>query len=383
MMKKTTMITLLALATVALGLLPVAKAVDKPEPAHAFEVTVWGDTRAGVDQQGAEPRFTYLVDNLEHLGYDGSLAVGDFVNVSQNDTHTSTWLDTLYDNWISAARHSGAGIVQPTWPTYFTPGNHEDLIDAAEHARYHAKFSPTNNPVATTQANDDLGGGPQDYYEFTLGDTSTTNHAHFLMVSTASDTRLGYIGYISETDSQNSAQAKWLVRRLQAIHAGEGDNNWIIVCTHYPLFDPKSSDPYGGGGTPDCTAERNGLASLFDKYGVDVVFQGHVHNYRDHHETGKPYYITQGMGGAAPKPYNEQGTPDAYDAVAFGADGGLGGDGNIYVGFSDLALLDNDSNPATLPILRFHSYVYDYGPTQDNTLIQIDGMASMSENAAQ
>jgi hypothetical protein len=44
------------------------------------------------------------------------------------------------------------------------------------------------------------------------------------------------------------------------------------------------------------------LVKLFHRYGVDLVLQGDVHNYRRHVQPDGSVYLTQGMGGARPDP---------------------------------------------------------------------------------
>lgn len=92
---------------------------------------------------------------------------------------------------------------------------------------------------------------------------------------------------------RNSKQYKWLEHFLSRT-----DKQWKFVVMHEPLY---STGAHGG-----IEAQREVLEPLLEKYGVDMVLQGHDHNY----ERTKPLrggvpdeqegviYVTLGGGGA-------------------------------------------------------------------------------------
>jgi predicted phosphodiesterase len=83
----------------------------------------------------------------------------------------------------------------------------------------------------------------------------------------------------------DSEQYNWLVEDLKTKKA----NDLIVAIFHQPVF---SSGPHGG------SAEyQNTLVPLFEKYGIDLVFSGHDHDY-ERSQYHNIYYIVAGGGGA-------------------------------------------------------------------------------------
>lgn len=133
-----------------------------------------------------------------------------------------------------------------------------------------------------------------------------------------------------------SRQARDLVRWLKQ----RGRRQWSVIVVHHPLFDAKNGWPWD---TTAYSSEKMKLARLFRRYGVDLVLQGDVHNYRRHVQPDGTTYLTQGMGGASPKPdryTREEPKVPALD----GADRGhLGspGDGHRRYGWTTFAVLSS------------------------------------------
>ena len=77
-----------------------------------------------------------------------------------------------------------------------------------------------------------------------------------------------------ETDSE---QYSFVVNDLRNA-ANNPDIKWIIVSMHYPFYaSPNTCKESDCAGNEDY---RDIYHPLFDKYGVDLVLQGHVHNYQ-------------------------------------------------------------------------------------------------------
>ena len=102
-------------------------------------------------------------------------------------------------------------------------------------------------------------GLPKQYYSFDI------NNVHVLTMAT------------EEKFSTDSEQYNFVVNDLRKA-ANNPDINWIIVSMHYPFYSSpntcKESDCAGN------EESRDLFHPLFDKYGVDLVLQGHVHNYQ-------------------------------------------------------------------------------------------------------
>ena len=98
---------------------------------------------------------------------------------------------------------------------------------------------------------------------------------HVIFLNSAYAGHIGYIGYVSESSSSNSAEAAWLVSDLKAASAGD-DPATIVVVSHYPIVNGKTTKPYAGTQKTEALA----LQALFATYGVDMVVTGDTHVYR-------------------------------------------------------------------------------------------------------
>lgn len=85
-------------------------------------------------------------------------------------------------------------------------------------------------------------------------------------------------------------QRSWLESDLAA---ASDSALWIFVFFHKP--------PYSSGSHGSSNAVRNAWCSLFETYGVDIVFNGHDHHYERSLVNGV-YYIVTGGGGAPLRP---------------------------------------------------------------------------------
>ena len=75
-----------------------------------------------------------------------------------------------------------------------------------------------------------------------------------------------------ESYGPGSAQYEFLDQDLQSASASS-DVNWIVVFVHEPMYSsPSHHDPLA--------SLRDAYHPLFDKYDVDLVLQGHNHNYQ-------------------------------------------------------------------------------------------------------
>lgn len=69
-----------------------------------------------------------------------------------------------------------------------------------------------------------------------------------------------------ESDHYLEIQREWLDSVLR-----NNQNNWTVITFHHPIYSPK--------GTRDNKRMRETFKPLFDRYGVDLVLQGHDHTY--------------------------------------------------------------------------------------------------------
>jgi 3',5'-cyclic AMP phosphodiesterase CpdA len=265
---------------------------------QALAVMCWGDSRPeSTAPSSPEPAaFVRLVASaLAHRPLPSlALAGGDLVN-GPLDTSAEV-LDEKYAVFMKTEN-----ALAHRMPVMAVPGNHENPNSPARGAAWRRWF---DFPAA--------GEPSRLYYSFDNGDLH--------VVALDSATTAGSIGYVGPGAAGNSAQADWLVSDLEA-----NRSRWTVVMLHHPLFDPKATDPWS---TID-RGERDALARLFASEGVDLVLQGHIHNYRRHEEpvsaTGTVRhvtYVTEGGGGAPLYPVTLA-PRDRYDAQAFEAYGYL------------------------------------------------------------
>jgi hypothetical protein len=261
--------------------------------------TITGDTETtcAVAIDGLLPGTTYAYvtrAGAEVLGSEGSFRTDDpgapftFVVIGDHGTHTTSSQPAVRDRMVALAPDLivstgdmiyDEGAAEDFDPKFFTPyaalirrvvfwpclGNHDIRTDGGAPWR-EAFHTPANNPA------DEEG-----YYSFDQG------NAHFVVLDS------------NRSTSPGSAQHTFLDQDLAA-----SDAVWKFVFFHHTIY---SSGDHGSD-----TGIREDLVPLFDRYGVDIVFMGHDHNYertvslRDDEPvaTGEgTIYITTGGGGAS------------------------------------------------------------------------------------
>lgn len=178
---------------------------------------------------------------------------GDLVSTGPNDSH---WTQHFFP---------GMKPLIERVPFYPVLGNHEQNAD--NYFRY------VSLPA------------PEYYYSFRYG------NSQFFMIDSNRNVDPG------------SEQFEWLNKGL-----AESTAKWKFVCHHHP---PYSSDENDYGDLWKTNKSTRGdlrvrqLAALYDKYGVDIVWNGHIHSYertwpiRDGQpgKQGTIYMITGGGGG--------------------------------------------------------------------------------------
>lgn len=89
-------------------------------------------------------------------------------------------------------------------------------------------------------------------------------------------------GYKDITKQDSSAQLKWLTELLR-----NSTEKWKIVIGHHPVFSASKTH----GDTRELIAR---LKPLFDKYGVDIYFCGHDHDFEHARPKGSnvDYFVT-------------------------------------------------------------------------------------------
>ncbi len=222
-----------------------------PNTVYAYRVgdgTVWSEWNQfrTAEASNAPFQFVYLGDpqndiqsicsRVFRLAYQTApqarfwLMTGDLVNRGDND---SLWGE-LWDAW---------GWIARVTPMLLLPGNHEyhKQLTGAATTRY---LTPLWRHQFALPANSPQGLEEQAYYV------------------DCQDARL-----ITLNGNEGlEAQADWLTRVLQ-----DNPNRWTIVAIHQPI--------YSSGKDRDNVHLQQLFLPIFDKYGIDLVLQGHDHCY--------------------------------------------------------------------------------------------------------
>lgn len=134
---------------------------------------------------------------------------------------------------------------------------------------------------------------PEYYYSFEYG------NAKFFMIDS------------NKKVDPESEQYLWLERELQELQrkrdAGESKIVWTFVSYHHPSYS-SDEDDYGNlwkGKSTWGDLRIRPLCSLFEKYGIDIVWNGHIHSYERTWpirsgkavQEGAPVYMITGGGG--------------------------------------------------------------------------------------
>lgn len=200
------------------------------------------DTPAGV--------FTSVCDAVSGSGASAFLSTGDALNdVADTSVSVAASRWTKYLGIETTLLGSGT----PIWRAC----GDNDRVDLS------ARLSAYN------QANSYLPTSPdpeRHWYSRDIGGV------HVIVLNSAYASHMGFIGYVSESSTSNSTEAKWLVSDLQTTAAKDGPSS-IVVVSHYPLINGKSDKPYSGTRKPEAVA----LQALFAEYGVDMVVAGDTH----------------------------------------------------------------------------------------------------------
>ena len=272
-------LTLTAVAAAAAAILTIALAASTTSSVAAtrgpvvYSFITWGDMRPASQALHApySAGWRHVRNKMAATSHAFEIVVGDMVNVSATDSRAT--VNGKYADFFTAL-----GTTRSIRKSYAV-GNHEAVGASA-------------NAAAGWEANI----RKAHYSRFSYGaGTVADPRIYVINLSTFEAGHLGLIGYYGEGSASNSPQADWLVSALRA-HAWDA-NTFLVVNMHHPLADSKSGESYDTHAT-----ERQALEALFDKYGVDLVVAGHVHQYVRHMMPDGTPYIIQGMAGADPVP---------------------------------------------------------------------------------
>jgi len=215
-------------------------------------------------------------ERMLSAGVSMQLVVGDIVDIGTLEDLWTQWLDAIWKDPNDSAKFLTLGqqLLVPI------AGNHEN-----EAAQFYGNWS--------------IPGDSEQYASFDVGNT------HFVMV----DDEFAQL-QTDYTQAPASTILAWLDADLKAANQNRANVPFIVAMNHRGLFSTSNHSTDG-----DVLAARGQLAPIFDKYAVDVVFNGHDHEY----ERSKPV---------------KAGSPATGDPVVGSVDGSsnpVSGTGTTYV----------------------------------------------------
>ncbi|HMI05404.1 MAG TPA: metallophosphoesterase family protein [Pedobacter sp.] len=192
----------------------------------------------GDAQQGIKPLWSRVIRKAYAAMPDAQLILhaGDLVNVANKDQD--------WGEWFAAGE-----FIHGTIPSVMTPGNHEYTHeDGKSHLSVYWKqqfLLPQNGPADELLEN-------SSYYTDIQGVRIISLNTQMIEEAPA--------------EACITRQREWLEALLKS-----NPQKWTCVVMHHPVYSTKKGR--------DNKKTRTHLKPLFDKYGVDLVLQGHDHAY--------------------------------------------------------------------------------------------------------
>ncbi|MFC1474678.1 metallophosphoesterase [bacterium] len=217
-----------------------------------YVFTVWGDNRT--DPKSHES----VIDAMIPHDPDIALNVGDVVTTGINYNEWS-------EEYFLPMRRLGIDT-----PTYISIGNHEyGGYGYGNPVIWFEKF--VSHPA------------PNDYYfSFTYG------NSYFMMLNPQDEAGPHNI-------RPGTEQYEWMINEFESDTYRNAEFKFVF------FHEPPYSECWSGGYYDGEPALRANLVPLLEKYGMDIVFAGHTHDYErgQYPKPDGPYYIITGGGGSS------------------------------------------------------------------------------------
>lgn len=173
---------------------------------------------------------------------DFMLHAGDLINHSEANLEWGEWF------------YSG-GYIHASVPSIMTPGNHE-YQDGTLSSLWKPQFNlPENGPIDAVRET-----------------CYAVDYQNMKLISIDAIS-------LQRDEASKSAQVKWLDSVLAT-----NTKKWTTLTMHYPIYSTAEGR--------DNTVLREAIKPLIDKYGVDLVLQGHDHTYARGYDRNKGQGLT-------------------------------------------------------------------------------------------
>ncbi len=227
---------------------------------------LWGDSGAGSAGQFAVAR------EMAAREPDFALHLGDVVYPQFSYPYTDTRFLSVYRQLMRSA------------PVFAAWGNHD--LYAGSGPLIQALRQPTNSVSIEDHQRDHT--RPEFYFSFDAGD------AHVAVV---------FAPYFSQyVPTTNSPQYTWLTNDL-----AQSTKPWKFIAMHHPMASSGAHrfDDYNFNGLRDMNEMAALIYPVAAKYGVQIVFAGHDHDYQRFHPVQGVHHIISGGGGSILHPLRE------------------------------------------------------------------------------
>ena len=224
-------------------------------PNSEQKIKIWATGDCGVgstDQVSIKNQFLNYVGNNY---IDAWLLLGDNAYSSGTDTEYQANFFNPYQN----------DRIMKQSNIYPVPGNHDYSYYTDANAIYHHNISYYD--IFSPVKNGEMGGLPsnqKEYYSFDIG------NVHFVALDSYGRESTNYGAY-PLSDTLFSPQIIWLKQDLAA-----NTKKWTILFWHHP---PYSMGTHNSDTDADLVALRQNLIPIVERYNVDLVLNGHSHNY--------------------------------------------------------------------------------------------------------
>jgi hypothetical protein len=267
---------------------PFSFSTHPAEACDPFRFVVIGDNRQDLGDS-ANPVWGDILEEAMAVDPEFFLNTGDMVLDGNTPTQWASFLDISERGWARV-------------PSILTLGNHDDSDVDGEAAYYNQLFELPRNTE-----------GLEDYYSLDIGPV------HFVSLNSQ---------YSTPGSAELNALTAWLSADLAAT-----TQPWKIVFFHKAIYTRGNHS----SGEEDDGSLNAALVPIFDAHHVDIVFNGHSHNYERYAPSRG---VDQAFGGpgrqlpAGPGAMLPDDVPDGMTGTTYIVTGGAGALTTDILGFT-------------------------------------------------